>query len=168
VRDDVEAAVNAVELCRSGKAQALMKGSLHTDVLMHEVVRREGGLETFRRISHVFVLDAPAYPRPLLMSDGAVNISPTLEEKVDIVLNAIDLARVLHIDEPKIAVLSAVETVTSKIASTIDAAALRKMSDRGQIVGRRLTVLWPSTPRSAARRPGSSSSSRRSAARRTF
>jgi phosphate acetyltransferase len=134
-RDDVEAAVKAVELCRFGKAQALMKGSLHTDLLMHEVVRRDGGLETSRRISHVTVLDAPAYPRPLLMSDAAVNISPTLEEKVDIVLNAIDLAQVLHIGEPKIAVLSAVETVTPKIGSTIDAAALCKMADRGQIVG---------------------------------
>ncbi|MGP6159607.1 MAG: bifunctional enoyl-CoA hydratase/phosphate acetyltransferase [Vulcanimicrobiaceae bacterium] len=135
VHDDVEAARKSVELCRFGKTQALMKGSLHTDVMMHEVMLRETGLATSRRISHVFVLDAPAYPRPLILSDAAINISPTLEEKVDILRNAIDVARVLRIDLPKVAVLSAVETVTPKIASTIDAAALCKMAERGQIVG---------------------------------
>jgi phosphate acetyltransferase len=135
VHDDVEAARKSVELCRFGKTQALMKGSLHTDVLMHEVMQRESGLATSRRISHVYVLDAPAYPRPLILSDAAINISPTLEEKVDILRNAIDIAHVLRIEEPKVAVLSAVETVTPKIASTIDAAALCKMAERGQIVG---------------------------------
>ena len=135
VHDDVEAARKSVELCRFGKAQALMKGSLHTDVLMHEVMLRESGLATSRRISHVCVLDAPAYPRPLILSDSAINISPTLEEKVDILRNAIELAGVLGIVEPKVAILSAVETVTPKIASTIDAAALCKMAEREQIVG---------------------------------
>jgi phosphate acetyltransferase len=133
--DDVEAARKSVELCRFGKSQALMKGSLHTDVLMHEVMLRESGLATSRRVSHVFVMDAPAYPRPLILSDAAINIAPTLEEKVDILRNAIDIAGVLGIAEPKVAVLSAVETVTPKIASTIDAAALCKMAERGQITG---------------------------------
>jgi phosphate acetyltransferase len=135
VQDDVAAARQSVELCRFGKARALMKGSLHTDVMMHEVMRRETGLATSRRVSHVFVLDAPAYPRPLILSDAAINIAPTLEEKVDILRNAIDVAGVLGIELPKVAVLSAVETVTPKIASTIDAAALCKMAERGQIVG---------------------------------
>jgi phosphate acetyltransferase len=135
VHDDVEAARKSVELCHFGKARALMKGSLHTDVMMHEVMRRESGLGTSRRISHVFVIDVPAYPRPLIISDAAINISPTLEEKVDILRNAIDVASVLRIENPKVAILSAVETVTPKIASTIDAAALCKMAERGQIVG---------------------------------
>ncbi|WP_142803647.1 bifunctional enoyl-CoA hydratase/phosphate acetyltransferase [Tepidiphilus sp. J10] len=125
----------AVQLCREGKAEALMKGSLHTDELMAAVVQRDTGLRTARRISHVFLADVPTYPRPLMITDAAVNIEPTLEEKVDIVQNAIDLAHALGIAEPKVAILSAVETVTSKIRSTIDAAALCKMADRGQIKG---------------------------------
>lgn len=125
----------AVQLCREGKAEALMKGSLHTDELMSAVVDKEKGLRTARRISHVFLADVPTYPRPLMITDAAVNIEPTLEEKVDIVQNAIDLSHALGIAEPKVAILSAVETVTSKIRSTIDAAALCKMADRGQIKG---------------------------------
>ncbi|MBI5781540.1 MAG: bifunctional enoyl-CoA hydratase/phosphate acetyltransferase [Rhodocyclales bacterium] len=125
----------AVQLCREGKAEALMKGSLHTDELMSAVVDKEKGLRTARRISHVFLADVPTYPRPLMITDAAVNIEPTLEEKVDIIQNAIDLSHALGIAEPKVAILSAVETVTSKIRSTIDAAALCKMADRGQIKG---------------------------------
>jgi phosphate acetyltransferase len=133
--DDAEAAAKSVALCRSGAAHALMKGSLHTDVLMHAVLEREGGLRTARRVSHVFVLDVPAYPRPLFITDAAITIYPTLEEKVDIVNNAIDLAHALGIDLPNVAILSAVETVNPKITSTLDAAALCKMADRKQIVG---------------------------------
>lgn len=129
------AAALAVELVHRAEAEALMKGSLHTDELMTEVVKRDTGLRTARRISHVFVMLVPGYDRPLLVTDGAVNIDPTLEEKVDIVQNAIDLARALGITTPKVAILSAVETVTSKLRSTIDAAALCKMADRGQIKG---------------------------------
>ncbi len=112
-----------------------MKGSLHTDELLGAVVPSATGLRTSRRLSHVFVMDVPAYPRILLITDAAVNIFPKLEEKVDIVQNAIDLARVLGSEQPRVAILSAVETVTSKIESTIDAAALCKMADRGQITG---------------------------------
>lgn len=132
---DEEAAASGVALCRSGEAEALMKGSLHTDHFMHAVMHPELGLRTHRRISHVFLLEVPTYPRMLLLSDAAVNIYPSLEDKADIVQNAIDLAQVLGTPEPKVALLSAVETVTSKIASTIDAAALCKMADRGQISG---------------------------------
>jgi len=130
-----ESAARAVELCRSGECEALMKGSLHTDELMHEVMQQATGLRTERRISHVFVMAVPTYPRLLFITDAAITIYPTLEDKVDIVQNAIDLARVLGIKRPKVAILSAVETVTPKITSTIDAAALCKMADRGQIVG---------------------------------
>ena len=112
-----------------------MKGSLHTDELMGAVVPSAAGMRTSRRISHVFVMDVPAYPRMLLITDAAINIAPGLEEKADIVRNAIDLAHVLGIERPKVAILSAVETVTSKIESTIQAAALCKMADRGQITG---------------------------------
>ncbi len=133
--DDAEAASRAVLLCRSGDALALMKGSLHTDTLMHAVLAHDAGLRTSRRLSHVFVLDAPAYPRPLLITDAAINIYPTLEEKVDIARNAIDLAHAIGIDVPNVAILSAVETVNPKITSTLDAAALCKMADRKQIVG---------------------------------
>jgi phosphate acetyltransferase len=112
-----------------------MKGSLHTDELLGAVVPSATGLRTSRRLSHVFVMDVPAYPRILLITDAAVNIFPKLEEKVDIVQNAIDLARVLGSEQPRVAILSAVETVTSKIESTIDAAAPCKMADRGQITG---------------------------------
>lgn len=132
---DRKAAAAGVSLCRSGEAEALMKGSLHTDHFMHAVMVGETGLRTTRRVSHVFVLDVPTYPHMLLITDAAINIYPKLEDKVDIVQNAIDLAQVLGLSEPKVAILSAVETVTSKIVSTIDAAALCKMADRGQITG---------------------------------
>ncbi len=130
-----DSAAIAVSLVRSGDAEALMKGSLHTDELLAEVISRANGLRTSRRISHVFVMDVPTYPRPLLITDAAVNIAPTLEEKVDIIQNAIELAHALGIPEPKVAILSAVETVNPKIQSTLDAAALCKMADRGQIKG---------------------------------
>lgn len=130
-----EAAAAAVALARTGDVEALMKGSLHTDELMGEVVSRTGGLRTARRISHVFVMDVPTYPRPLLITDAAINIAPTLEDKVHIIQNAIDLAHTMGIAEPKVAILSAVETVNPKIQSTLDAAALCKMADRGQIKG---------------------------------
>ena len=129
------AAEKAVELVRFGKAELLMKGSLHTDELLAEVVRKDTGLRTERRISHVLVMDVPTYPKALLITDAAVNIFPSLEDKVDIVKNAIELAQPLGIKEPKVAILSAVETVNSKIPSTIDASALCKMADRGQIAG---------------------------------
>ena len=112
-----------------------MKGSLHTDELMGEVVRKETGLRTERRISHVFIMDVPTYPKPLAVTDAAINIFPDLETKVDIVQNAIDMAHALGVELPKVAILSAVETVTPKIPSTIDAAALCKMAERGQITG---------------------------------
>ncbi len=134
-RHSHESAAQAVALCRSGEAEALMKGSLHTDELMGAVVPSATGLRTERRISHVFVMDVPTYPRPLLITDAAINIYPTLEVKVDILKNAIQLAHALHIKEPKVAILSAVETVNPKIPATIDAAALCKMADRGQIGG---------------------------------
>ncbi|MDK9724261.1 MAG: bifunctional enoyl-CoA hydratase/phosphate acetyltransferase [Sterolibacteriaceae bacterium MAG5] len=129
------AAETAVKLARDGQVEALMKGSLHTDELMGEVVAKETGLRTERRISHVFVMDVPTYPRPLLITDAAVNVAPTLEDKADIVQNAIDLALMLHIVDPKVAILAAVETVNPKMQSTLDAAALCKMADRGQIRG---------------------------------
>jgi len=130
-----KAATVSVALCRSGETLALMKGSLHTDEMMRAVMQKETGLRTSRRVSHVFVMDTPAYERTLLITDAAINIYPTLEDKVDIVQNAIHLAHALGIPEPKVALLSAVETVNPKILSTIDAAALCKMADRGQIVG---------------------------------
>ncbi len=129
------AAEKAIELVRAGKADALMKGSLHTDELMSEVVRKDTGIRTERRVSHVFIMDVPTYHKPLFITDAAVNIFPTLDDKVDIVQNAIDLATALGVERPKVAILSAAETVTSKIPSTIDAAALCKMADRGQIKG---------------------------------
>jgi phosphate acetyltransferase len=128
------AAAEAVALARAGKVEALMKGSLHTDELMSEVVTANG-LRTARRISHVFLADVPTYPKPLLITDAAINIEPDLECKADIVRNAIDLALVLGIVEPKVAILAAVETVTPKMRATLDAAALCKMADRGQIAG---------------------------------
>jgi phosphate acetyltransferase len=129
------AAEQAVALVRAGEVGALMKGSLHTDELMAQVVHKETGIRTARRISHVFIMDVPTYPKPLFITDAAVNLFPTLEDKVDIVQNAIDLAHALGLKTPKVAILSAVETITSKIPSTIDAAALCKMADRGQIGG---------------------------------
>jgi phosphate acetyltransferase len=129
------AAEAAVAMARAGEVESLMKGSLHTDELMAAVVPSATGLRTARRISHVFVMDVPAYPRLLLVTDAAINIDPDIEVKADICQNAIDLAHVLGIAEPKVAILSAVETVTLKIPSTLDAAALCKMADRGQITG---------------------------------
>ena len=128
-------AEKAVAMVRAGEADALMKGSLHTDELMTEVVRKETGIRTERRISHVVLMDVPTYAKALLITDGGVNIFPSLEDKVDIVQNAIDLAHALGLACPKVAILSAVETITSKIPSTIHAAALCKMADRGQITG---------------------------------
>jgi phosphate acetyltransferase len=129
------AAETAVALARAGEVESLMKGSLHTDELMAAVVPSATGLRTARRISHVFVMDVPAYPRMLLVTDAAINIYPTLEDKADIVQNAIELAHILGLEQPKVALLSAVETINPKIQSTLDAAALCKMADRGQIVG---------------------------------
>jgi phosphotransacetylase/acyl dehydratase len=129
------AAAKAVALARAGKVEALMKGSLHTDELMHEVTAAETGLRTARRISHAFIMDVPDYASPLIITDAAINIFPTLEDKRDICQNAIDLARTLGLETPRVAVLSAVETVTTKIPSTLQAAALCKMADRGQITG---------------------------------
>jgi phosphate acetyltransferase len=130
-----EAADKAVALARAGEVQALMKGSLHTDELMGAVVAGATGLRTARRISHVFVMDVPAYPRMLLITDAAVNVAPSLRDKADIAQNAIELAHVLGIDEPRVAILAAVETVNPDMQSTLDAAALCKMADRGQITG---------------------------------
>lgn len=128
-------AAKAVELVRQGHAELLMKGSLHTDELLGAVVARETGLRTGRRISHVFIMDVPTYHKVLIVTDAAINIAPLLEEKADICQNAIDLAIDLGVKEPKVAVLAAVETVTSRMPATIDAAALCKMADRGQIKG---------------------------------
>jgi phosphate acetyltransferase len=135
VDTESKAAEAAVVICRAGGAQALMKGSLHTDELLKPAMARDTGLRTARRISHVFIMDTPAYARTLLITDAAINITPELEDKVHIVQNAIDLAHALGIPEPKVALLSAVETVSPKIKSTLDAAALCKMADRGQITG---------------------------------
>src|SRR5258708_6124785 len=132
---EVRAAELSVAMCRSGNAQAMMKGSLHTDELMKVAMARDTGLRTSRRISHVFVMDTPAYARTLLITDAAINIEPELEDKIHIVQNAIDLARALGIPQPKVALLSAVETVNPKIKTTLDAAALCKMADRGHITG---------------------------------
>jgi phosphate acetyltransferase len=128
------AAAAAASLAAQRKVEALMKGSLHTDEFMGAIVA-EPGLRTARRMSHVFVIDAPGYPRPLLVSDAAVNIYPTLEEKVDIVQNAIDLAHALGVKQPRVAILSAIEMVSPRIKSTLDAAVLCKMAERGQITG---------------------------------
>ena len=128
-------AEKAVELIREGKAEALMKGSLHTDELMAAVVKRDTGLRTARRVSHCFVMDVPTYAETLILTDAAVNIAPTLEDKVDIVQNAIDLAHALQFKEVRVAILSAMETVNPKVPSTVEAAALCKMADRGQITG---------------------------------
>src|SRR5207244_7653344 len=129
VPHSVAAAAKAVELVREGRAEILMKGSLHTDELMSAVVARDG-LSTGRRISHVFVMDVPTYHKVLVITDAAINIAPALEDKADICQNAIDLAISFGVKQPKVAILAAVETVTSKMPSTIDAAALCKMADR--------------------------------------
>jgi phosphotransacetylase len=126
-------AAKAVELVRQGTAELLMKGSLHTDELLSAVVARETGLRTGRRISHVFIMDVPTYHKVLIVTDAAINIAPALDDKVDICQNAIDLAVTLGVAKPKVAILAAVETVTSKMPATIDAACLCKMADRGQI-----------------------------------
>ena len=130
-----DAAAKAVALVRAGEAEALMKGSLHTDELMAAVVRRDGGLRTARRLSHCFVMDVPGHATPLIVTDAAVNIMPSLEEKRDIVQNAIDLAQALGVETVRVAILSAMETVNPKVPSTLDAAALCKMADRDQITG---------------------------------
>ncbi|MBC7285266.1 bifunctional enoyl-CoA hydratase/phosphate acetyltransferase [Hoeflea sp.] len=130
-----DAAARAVALIRSGEAMILMKGSLHTDELMGAVVSSATGLRTERRISHAYVMDVPGHPTPLIITDAAINILPSLEEKADIIRNAIDLAHVIGIEAPKVAILSAVETVNPQMQSTLDAAALCKMADRGQITG---------------------------------
>jgi phosphotransacetylase/acyl dehydratase len=127
------AAEAAVDLVRTGAARALMKGALHTDEVMAAVVSKTGGLRTERRMSHVYVMDVQTYPKPLIITDAAINIAPDLETKADIIQNAIDLARAIGIDVPKVAILSAVETVNARMQSTVDAAALCKMADRGQI-----------------------------------
>ena len=130
-----ESAAKAVALVRQGEAELLMKGSLHTDELLAAVVARETGLRTGRRISHVFIMDVPTYHKVLVVTDAAINIAPALEDKVDICQNAIDLARALGLEQPKVAILAAVETVNPKMQATIDAACLCKMADRGQITG---------------------------------
>jgi len=129
------AAARAVALVREGRAELLMKGSLHTDELLGAVVARETGLRTGRRLSHAFLMDVPTYHKVLLVTDGAINIAPTLDEKADICQNAIDLARAFGVAQPKVAILAAVETVTTKMPATIDAACLCKMAERGQITG---------------------------------
>jgi phosphotransacetylase len=133
--DSHESAEQSVQLVREGCAELLMKGSLHTDELLGAVVARQTGLRSGRRLSHVFIMDVPTYFKVLIVTDAAINIAPTLEDKVDICQNAIDLAVSLGLPEPKVAILAAVETVTSKMPATIDAAALCKMSERGQIKG---------------------------------
>ncbi len=130
-----ESAAKAVELVTAGRAEALMKGSLHTDELMGAIVSRQAGIRTARRISHCFIMDVPGHPDALIITDAAVNIAPTLDDKVDIVQNAIDLAHALGAPEVRVAILSAMEMVTAKVPSTIEAAALCKMADRGQITG---------------------------------
>jgi phosphate acetyltransferase len=130
-----DSAEKAVALVREGKAEALMKGSLHTDELMGAVVKRDTGLRTARRVSHCFVMDVPTYAEALIVTDAAVNIAPTMEDKVDIIQNAIDLAHALGFPEVRVAILSAMETVNPKVPSTVEAGALCKMADRGQITG---------------------------------
>ncbi|MBA4011691.1 MAG: phosphate acetyltransferase [Phenylobacterium sp.] len=130
-----DSAAKAVELVRAGRAEALMKGSLHTDEVMGAVVARDTGLRTGRRISHSFIMDVPGHPHPLIITDAAVLIAPTLEDKIDVVQNAIDLARAMGVTDVRVAILSAMETVNPKVPSTIEAAALCKMADRGQITG---------------------------------
>jgi len=132
------AAAKAVDLVRAGEAELLVKGSLHSDELLAAVVARDTGLRTGRRVSHVFIMDVPTYHKVLIITDAAINIAPSLEDKVDICQNAIDLALAFGVKEPKVAILAAVETVHSKMPATIDAAALCKMAERGQITGGRL------------------------------
>jgi phosphotransacetylase len=135
VADSHAAAAKAVELVRTGEAELLMKGSLHSDEILGAVVSKTTGLRTGRRLSHVFLMDVPTYHKVLIVTDGAINIAPTLEDKVDICQNAIDLARAFGVERPKVAILAAVETVNSRMPATLDAAALCKMAERGQIKG---------------------------------
>jgi len=135
VPDSHRAAARAVALVREGKAELVMKGSLHSDEILAAVISKETGLRTGRRLSHAFLMDVPTYHKVLIITDGAINIAPTLEDKVDIVQNAIDLARSFGVERPKVAILAAVESVSSKMPATLDAAALCKMADRGQIKG---------------------------------
>jgi phosphate acetyltransferase len=130
-----ESAARAVALVRAGEAELLVKGSLHTDELLAAVVARETGLRTGRRISHVFIMDVPTYHKVLIVTDAAINIAPGLDEKADICQNAIDLVRALGLDQPRVAILAAVETINAKMQATIDAACLCKMAERGQITG---------------------------------
>jgi phosphate acetyltransferase len=130
-----DSAAKAVELVTTGRVEALMKGSLHTDELMGAVVSRQSGIRTARRISHCFIMDVPGHPNALIITDAAVNIAPTLEEKIDIVQNAIDLSHAMGVSDVRVAILSAMETVNAKVPSTVEAAALCKMADRGQITG---------------------------------
>jgi len=130
-----DSAAKAVELVREGRADALMKGSLHTDEVMGAVVKRDTGLRTARRISHCFVMDVPGHDQPLIITDAAINIAPTLKDKIDITQNAIDLAHALGASEVRVAILSAMESVNPDVPSTLEAAALCKMADRGQITG---------------------------------
>ena len=130
-----DSAAKAVELVSTGRVEALMKGSLHTDELMGAVVSRQAGIRTARRISHCFIMDVPGHPEALIITDAAVNIAPTLDDKVDITQNAIDLAHAMGVAEVRVAILSAMETVTAKVPSTVEAAALCKMAERGQITG---------------------------------
>jgi len=130
-----DSAAKAVALVTAGRAEALMKGSLHTDELMAAVVSRQAGIRTARRISHCFIMDVPRHPDALIITDAAVNIAPSLDDKLDIVQNAIDLAHAMGVAEVRVAILSAMETVNAKVPSTIEAAALCKMADRGQITG---------------------------------
>jgi len=129
------AAAHAVELALKGEVEALMKGSLHTDELMGAVVKRDTGLRTARRVSHCFVMDVPSHAETLIVTDAAVNIAPTMEDKVHIIQNAIDLAHALQFGEVRVAILSAMETINPKVPSTVEAGALCKMADRGQITG---------------------------------
>ncbi len=133
--DEADAASRAVEMVHLGRVRSIMKGNLHTDVLLRALFRRDSGLRTERRLSHVFVTDTPGFDRPLFVTDSALNIAPDLEAKLDIVRNAIDLARACGVEPPRVAIVSAVETVNPKMASTIDAALIAKMADRGQIPG---------------------------------
>jgi phosphotransacetylase len=135
VADSHGSAAKAVALVREGKAELVMKGSLHSDEILAAVIAKETGLRTGRRLSHVFLMDVPTYHKVLIVTDAAINIAPTLEDKVDIVQNAIDLARSFGVEKPKVAILCAVETVNSKMPATLDAAALCKMAERGQIKG---------------------------------
>jgi phosphotransacetylase len=124
-----------VQLARRGEVALLMKGDLHTDILMHEVVHATTGLRTVRQISHAYLMDVPDYPRPFILTDAGINITPNLQEKAGIIQNAIGLAQILGISQPRVAILAAVETVSPRHPSTLDAAALCKMADRGQITG---------------------------------